>query len=283
MEDAIPKEHLALASHMKKEETKIEMKKKKARAEETASRASGKTGRKSRWNEEEIFGDENGDNNNQRSEFGGFGPKSHRGNSGGSEGAFRNARDAHASRASAGARLPVGAEFDLLDDSKMRKHLLAPIKAKTRNTDETSLAMPTTTAQNTEPTDPPVNLKSSKKTTASARATTARKMKTAPRDAHSHFRKSGKTKRTTNTNKSTKTNKTTKTSATHTGDRYKAKGGGDVRRKGEKLQPYAYWPLDAKLLNRRNSKRGEARDTLSGVVKSSKDNGIFRGKKARKT
>jgi hypothetical protein len=40
--------------------------------------------------------------------------------------------------------------------------------------------------------------------------------------------------------------------------------------------------LDAKLLNRRNSKRGQARDTLSGVVKSSKDNGIFRGKKARK-
>ena len=95
-------------------------------------------------------------------------------------------------------------------------------------------------------------------------------------------RKSGKTKRTTGTNRSTKTNKTAKTSATHTGDRYKAKGGGDVRRKGEKLQPYAYWPLDAKLLNRRNSKRGEARDTLSGVVKSSKDSGIFRGKKARR-
>ena len=75
-------------------------------------------------------------------------------------------------------------------------------------------------------------------------------------------------------------NKTSKTALTHTGDRYKAKGGGDVRKKGEKLQPYAYWPLDAKLLNRRNSKRGEARETLSGVVKGS---AVLRGKKARRS
>ena len=281
VEDAIPKEHLALASHMKKEETKIEMKKKKARAEETASRASGKTGRKSRWNEEEIFGDENDDNNNQRSEFGGFGPKSHRGNSGGSEGAFRNARDAHASRASAGARLPVGAEFDLLDDSKMRKHLLAQgAKTAQYRRNEFGDADDDGTKYRTD------------RSTGKLKIVEENDRKRARDDDEEDedgatrrtfgTRKSGKTKRTTNTNKSTKTNKTTKTSATHTGDRYKAKGGGDVRRKGEKLQPYAYWPLDAKLLNRRNSKRGQARDTLSGVVKSSKDNGIFRGKKARK-
>jgi ribosomal RNA-processing protein 12 len=268
---------------MKKEETKLETKKKKARAEETASRASGKTGRKSRWNEEEIFGDENDDNNNQRSEFGGFGPKSHRGNSGGSEGAFRNARDAHASRASAGARLPVGAEFDLLDDSKMRKHLLAQgAKTAQYRRNEFGDADDDGTKYRTD------------RSTGKLKIVEENDRKRARDDDDDDdddgatrrtfgTRKSGKTKRTMGTNKSTKTNKTAKTSATHTGDRYKAKGGGDVRRKGEKLQPYAYWPLDAKLLNRRNSKRGEARDTLSGVVKSSKDSGIFRGKKARRT
>jgi ribosomal RNA-processing protein 12 len=283
VEDAMPKEHLALALHMKKEETKLETKKKKARAEETASRASGKTGRKSRWNEEEIFGDENDDNNNQRSEFGGFGPKSHRGNSGGSEGAFRNARDAHASRASAGARLPVGAEFDLLDDSKMRKHLLAQgAKTAQYRRNEFGDADDDGTKYRTD------------RSTGKLKIVEENDRKRARDDDDDDdddgatrrtfgTRKSGKTKRTMGTNKSTKTNKTAKTSATHTGDRYKAKGGGDVRRKGEKLQPYAYWPLDAKLLNRRNSKRGEARDTLSGVVKSSKDSGIFRGKKARRT
>ena len=285
VEDAMPKEHLALALHMKKEETKMETKKRKARAEETASRASGKTGRKSRWNEEEIFGDENDDhNNNQRSEYGGFGPKSHRGNSGGSEGAFRNARDAHASRASAGARLPVGAEFDLLDDSKMRKHLLAQgAKTAQYRRNEFGDFDDDDTKYRTD------------KSTGKLKIVEENDRKRARDDDDNDdddddgatrrtfgTRKSGKTKRTTGTNRSTKTNKTAKTSATHTGDRYKAKGGGDVRRKGEKLQPYAYWPLDAKLLNRRNSKRGEARDTLSGVVKSSKESGIFRGKKARR-
>ena len=279
MEDAIPKEHLALASHMEKEETKIEMKKKRLERE-TASRASGKP----------VQSLERGGNlwltkrRQQQPTFRvcGFGPKSHRGNSGGSEGAFRNARDAHASRASAGARLPVGAEFDLLDDSKMRKHLLAQgAKTAQYRRNEFGDADDDGTKYRTD------------RSTGKLKIVEENDRKRARDDGEEDedgatrrtfgTRKSGKTKRTTNTNKSTKTNKTTKTSATHTGDRYKAKGGGDVRRKGEKLQPYAYWPLDAKLLNRRNSKRGEARDTLSGVVKSSKDNGIFRGKKARKT
>jgi ribosomal RNA-processing protein 12 len=302
VEDAMPKEHLALALHMKKEETKMETKKKKARADETASRASGKTGRKSRWNEEEIFGDgeNDGEKNDRRvggggrSDYGGggFGPKSHRNNSGGSEMGFRNVRDAHASRSSAGARLPVGAEFDLLDDSKMRKQLLAQ-GAKTAynrrnefgdNDDDGSkyrTDKQTGKLKIVEENDRKRGRDDDDENADDANAddrATNRTFNT--RKTNNSNKRGAGTSKSFGTNKSTKTNKTSKTALTHTGDRYKAKGGGDVRKKGEKLQPYAYWPLDAKLLNRRNSKRGEARETLSGVVKGS---AVLRGKKARRS
>jgi ribosomal RNA-processing protein 12 len=65
---------------------------------------------------------------------------------------------------------------------------------------------------------------------------------------------------------------------------YKAKGKttGDVYSKQTKLEPYAYWPLDPKLLNRRNSKKVAARAQLGGVVKSAKAAGILRGKKSKR-
>ena len=142
--------------------------------------------------------------------------------------------------------------------------------------------MPTTTAQNTEPTDPPVNLKSSKKTTASARATTARKMKTAPRDAHSALvnpAKPSARRIPTSPPKRTKPPKLPpRTPATDTKPK-------EVATFAEKAKSYnrtrtGLWTLSCSI--RQQQTLGEARDTLSGVVKSSKDNGIFRGKKARK-
>ncbi|BFI25857.1 ribosomal RNA-processing protein 12 [Marchantia polymorpha subsp. ruderalis] len=56
----------------------------------------------------------------------------------------------------------------------------------------------------------------------------------------------------------------------YTGDEYvnhKGKGGGDVKKEG-KLDPYAYWPLDPKMLNRRQAKRTAARDGMSSVFKA---------------
>ena len=56
---------------------------------------------------------------------------------------------------------------------------------------------------------------------------------------------------------------------------------GDVRSKSRKLEPYAYWPLDPKLLNRRASKRASAKEGLGRVVRNAKAAGIFHGQKAR--
>jgi ribosomal RNA-processing protein 12 len=56
----------------------------------------------------------------------------------------------------------------------------------------------------------------------------------------------------------------------HTGDRFRAKKAeGDVSRQGG-VQPYAYWPMDAKLLNRREAKKRDARKGLDRVVSAAK-------------
>lgn len=50
------------------------------------------------------------------------------------------------------------------------------------------------------------------------------------------------------------------------GERYKSKrAGGDIKGKA-KLEPFAYWPLDRRLLNARREKRREGQEGLKKVV-----------------
>ncbi|KAK1287476.1 hypothetical protein QJS10_CPB19g01953 [Acorus calamus] len=56
----------------------------------------------------------------------------------------------------------------------------------------------------------------------------------------------------------------------YTGNEYTSKKArGDLKKEG-KLEPYAYWPLDRKLLNRREERRATARKGMARVVKLSK-------------
>ncbi|KAK9864417.1 hypothetical protein WJX84_009705 [Apatococcus fuscideae] len=56
----------------------------------------------------------------------------------------------------------------------------------------------------------------------------------------------------------------------HSGSRFKAKKGAGGDTKGSsKVEPYAYWPMDRRMLNRRPDKKREARAGLAGVVKGS--------------
>jgi len=47
------------------------------------------------------------------------------------------------------------------------------------------------------------------------------------------------------------------------------------------VEPYAYWPLDRKLLNRRQQKTRSAKQGLDRIVTAAKE-GAARGSKARK-
>ncbi|GAB2219203.1 hypothetical protein Droror1_Dr00006834 [Drosera rotundifolia] len=69
----------------------------------------------------------------------------------------------------------------------------------------------------------------------------------------------------------TKKRKTTESSGwAYTGSEYASKKArGDVKRSG-KLEPYAYWPLDRKLVSRRPEHRAAARRGMTSVVKLTK-------------
>eukprot|EP00262_Sarcandra_glabra_P014097 TRINITY_DN4040_c0_g2_i1.p1 TRINITY_DN4040_c0_g2~~TRINITY_DN4040_c0_g2_i1.p1 ORF type:complete len:332 (-),score=60.36 TRINITY_DN4040_c0_g2_i1:62-919(-) len=56
----------------------------------------------------------------------------------------------------------------------------------------------------------------------------------------------------------------------YTGGEYTSKkASGDLKRK-DKLEPYAYWPLDRKMLNRREEHRATARKGMASVMKLTK-------------
>lgn len=77
--------------------------------------------------------------------------------------------------------------------------------------------------------------------------------------------------------------KTNERRPNHSGDRFKAKSrgtGGDVKGKSA-VEPYAYWPLDRKMLNRRQQKTRSAKQGLDKVVNAAKE-GALKGKKAKR-
>lgn len=77
------------------------------------------------------------------------------------------------------------------------------------------------------------------------------------------------------TRKTQKRMKTSETGWAYTGKEYASKkAGGDLKRK-DKLEPYAYWPLDRKMVSRRPEHRASARNGMARVVKLAKK---FEGK-----
>ncbi|ERN05541.1 hypothetical protein AMTR_s00007p00264720 [Amborella trichopoda] len=64
-----------------------------------------------------------------------------------------------------------------------------------------------------------------------------------------------------------KRQKTSDSGRAYKGDEYASKkASGDLKKKG-KLEPYAYWPLDRKMLNTREEKRAVSRKGLANVMK----------------
>ena len=64
--------------------------------------------------------------------------------------------------------------------------------------------------------------------------------------------------------------------------RFKAKknAGGDLRGNSA-VEPYAYWPLDRKMLNRRQGKRADAEKGLKRVIGAARA-GAAKGRKAKR-
>lgn len=73
-----------------------------------------------------------------------------------------------------------------------------------------------------------------------------------------------------NSRNTQKRKKTSESGWAYTGNEYASKkAGGDLKRK-DKLEPYAYWPLDRKMLSRRPEHKAAARKGMASVVKLTK-------------
>ena len=71
--------------------------------------------------------------------------------------------------------------------------------------------------------------------------------------------------------------------ASHSGDRYKSKKAkGDVQKQGQAYQPYAYLPLDPKMMSHKNRREAVDRFAMgrvgTGMQRNSKRT-VTRGKK----
>ncbi|KAK6941256.1 putative domain NUC173 [Dillenia turbinata] len=70
--------------------------------------------------------------------------------------------------------------------------------------------------------------------------------------------------------RSKKRQRTSETGRAYTGSEYASKkAGGDVKKK-DKLEPFAYWPLDRKMMSRRREHRAAARKGMASVARMTK-------------
>ncbi|KAL0374605.1 UNVERIFIED_CONTAM: RRP12-like protein [Sesamum radiatum] len=91
-----------------------------------------------------------------------------------------------------------------------------------------------------------------------------------PSDAEVDGRSEAGSHLSANSKKTQKRMKTSESGWAYTGKEYASKkASGDVKRK-DKLEPYAYWPLDRKMVSRRPEHRAAARKGMASVVKLTK-------------
>ena len=307
VEDATPALHAKLLQHMKREETRSERRRKASVAgsafgggkARTEAGRSARTGRRSAWNDDDIFSGDGDDEprglaRGARSSAGGKGAYSiaaSRRDAG--DGGARSAAAAHARRAVGGARLPGAAAgdtpLDLLDDSAMRRSLLGSSRARASGSEdddgrgyargEGGRLVITEEREGVGKRKREDDLDDTR--SVGARSNVSRR--TAKTEGTMRSGRTQKTSKTARTSKTTRTAKTARGENRHSAETYRAKKGakGDVQGKSRKLEPYAYWPLDPKLLNRRASKKATAKDGLARVVRNAKSAGIQHGQKAK--
>lgn len=91
-----------------------------------------------------------------------------------------------------------------------------------------------------------------------------------PSDPDSDVRSRAGSHLSVNSRKAQKRRKTSESGWANTGAEYASKkAAGDVKRR-DKFEPYAYWPLDRKMVSRRPEQRAAARKGMASVVKLTK-------------
>mmetsp|Transcript_28919 Transcript_28919/g.94534 ORF Transcript_28919/g.94534 Transcript_28919/m.94534 type:complete len:1369 (-) Transcript_28919:1378-5484(-) len=291
VEALVPEEHRPLISHIRKMSVRED---KRRRASALGSEASGATtrtgatgrsgatgkmtGRTARtgvtamtrgWRHEDVFGSDDEDGGRGGGRGGGYGGDARSGGT-----MARTRRSAFTGRSFAGGgaaplRLSDRGGVDLLDDSSMRRMLPGAARGTKRGREQAAPASATKFQRSEDgrliidERKGILEERSSKRPRTredgGARSTGGRSAKSGGgRSRGSAKTEGGRTKGAS---------------------QFKAKKGTDGDKGGGAMQPFAYWPMDQKLLNRRGAKQREGRKGMSKVVVKA---GIAKGAKAKR-
>lgn len=253
VKEVMPEEHMKLLTNIRKIKERKERKHAATNTEETKSRLSkATTSRLSRWNHTKIFSDfddedadDNG-NSDENMDTKTFSGRQH---------SLLNSKKSSFRSKRARKRLPEDSAeqlddepLDLLDREKTRLSLRSSDSLKRKSNDDDGPEI-----------DADGRL--------IIREEDDRSLK---RDINASDSDARSVHSVVNSRKAEKRRRTSESGWAYTGSEYKSKkAGGDLKRKG-KLEPYAYWPLDRKMVSRRPEHRAAARKGMSSVVKLSK-------------
>ncbi|RWR79461.1 hypothetical protein CKAN_00803300 [Cinnamomum micranthum f. kanehirae] len=263
----MPEEHMKLLTNIRKTKERKERKLASQLGEETKSLHSrASTSRFSRWSHTNVFSDFGEDTDDSDAEHMDGKTVSGRGSKTTSTRLNSKASSRSIRKRQAPKSLPEDLfdqmeddPLDLLDRQKTRSSLRSsnPLKRKAESDDEPEIDSDGRLVIHED-------RKSKKQETMSDRETDARSQ------AGSHL-----TTRTSG--KAHKRQKGPGLGWAYTGSEYRSKkAGGDLKRK-DKLEPYAYWPLDRRMISRRGEQKAVARKGMASVMKLTKK---FEGKSA---
>ncbi|KAL6220887.1 hypothetical protein ACLB2K_008640 [Fragaria x ananassa] len=252
----MPQEHMKLLTNIRKIKERKDKKQQTSRSEEAKSHASkATTARLSRWNHSKVFsdfGDEETDDSNSdymdtQTVTGRHGKASH----------LKSKASSSRAKSRTNKNLPdhlldqlEDEPLDLLDRRRTRSALRSSENLKRKMESDEGPEI-----------DPDGRLIIHEESN-SYNEKSPHPNSDARSEAGSHL--------SVNTKKIQKRRKTSESGWAATGNEYASKkAGGDLKKK-DKLEPYAYWPLDRKMMSRRPEHRAAARKGISSVVRMTK-------------
>ncbi|XP_010533237.1 PREDICTED: RRP12-like protein [Tarenaya hassleriana] len=249
VKSVMPEEHMKLLTNIRKIKER-KGKKLAASSDESKSHFSkATTSRGSRWNHTKIFSDFGDDDEDSDAEY--MGVKSRRSLQKSKALSLRSKRNHHKSLPEDLLDQLEDEPLDLLDRSKTRSALRSSELRKRKSDSDEEPEFDSEGRLIIREGDKP------RKKALSDPDSDARS------EAGSHF-SAGSSR------KIQKRRKTSESGYAYTGSEYASKkASGDVKRK-DKLEPYAYWPLDRKMMSRRPEQRAAAIRGMSSVVKLTK-------------
>ncbi|XVF88941.1 hypothetical protein PTKIN_Ptkin19aG0091600 [Pterospermum kingtungense] len=250
----MPEEHMKLLTNIRKIKERKERKQSASSVESRSHLSKATTSRLSKWNHTKIFSDFDDDNTDDTDAGMGSGQQS--------KGSSRLKSKASSMRSKKMRRADKSLPEDLFDQLEDE-----PLDLLDRHKTRSALWSSSNLKRKQDSDDEPEFDSDGRLIIHEGR----KPKEVAPSDPDSDVRSEARSHFSVGSSRNNqKRRKTSESGWAYTGSEYASKkAGGDVKRK-DKVEPYAYWPLDRKMMSRRPEHRAAARKGMSSVVKMTK-------------